>query len=139
MSILGLDHVALPSHNPIALMDFYAALGFSVPDESHWRNVENPRLSIHFGEQKINLHQPAEWQDPSFTLRGPTAHPGCGDLCFVWGGTLADLYAALERAGAPIIEGPVKRFGGRNGGTAVGRSVYTRDPDQNLVEFILYE
>ncbi len=138
MSVLGFDHIALPAQNPIAMMDFYAALGFTVPDESLWRDVENPQLQIFCGSQRINLHEPSEWQDPAFTLRGPTAQPGCGDLCFVWGGTLADLYAALERAGAPIIEGPVPRRGGRNLGQTPGQSVYIRDPDQNLVEFILY-
>ena len=34
--------------------------------------------------------------------------------------------------------GPVDRVGGRAGGTATGRSVYTRDPDGNLVELIAY-
>ncbi|HMN28284.1 MAG TPA: hypothetical protein PKE45_09025, partial [Caldilineaceae bacterium] len=83
MAVLGLDHVALPAQHPIAMMEFYAALGFVVPNESLWRNVPNPQLSIHFGDQKINLHPPGQWQDERFTLRGPAAQPGCGDLCFV--------------------------------------------------------
>lgn len=40
---------------------------------------------------------------------------------------------------APIEEGPVERVGGRNEGRAVGRSIYTRDPDDNLLEFIVYD
>jgi catechol 2,3-dioxygenase-like lactoylglutathione lyase family enzyme len=139
MSVLSLDHVALPSNDPVAMMEFYAKLGFTLPDESLWRNVEKPRYSIHFGDQKINLQSPAVWQNPNAKLRGLTAVPGCGDLCFVWGGTMEELYAALQRANAPIVEGPVERVGGRAGGTGVGISVYTRDPDENLVEFILYE
>jgi len=31
-----------------------------------------------------------------------------------------------------------RRQGGRDGGDAVGESVYMRDPDGNLLEFILY-
>jgi catechol 2,3-dioxygenase-like lactoylglutathione lyase family enzyme len=139
MSVLGLDHVALPSQNPVAMMEFYAALGFTIPAESLWRAVEQPRFSIHFGDQKINLHPPSQWQDAGFTLRGPSALPGCGDLCFVWGGTLDELMAALTQAGAPVIEGPVERLGGRDGGERWGLSVYTRDPDQNLLEFMLYD
>jgi catechol 2,3-dioxygenase-like lactoylglutathione lyase family enzyme len=139
MSVLGLDHVALPSQNPIAMMTFYQALGFTVPAEELWRDVENPRLSIHFGDQKINLHEPSQWQDPGFTLRGPSARPGCGDLCFVWQGTLDALLANLQRAGAVIEAGPVERLGGRNGGQTKGISVYTRDPDANLLEFIIYD
>jgi catechol 2,3-dioxygenase-like lactoylglutathione lyase family enzyme len=135
MTIRGLDHVALPTANPVAMMEFYQALGFGVPNESLWRDVANPRLAIQCGQQKINLHEPAQWQDPAFTLRGPTAQPGCGDLCFVWDGRFEELYAALARAGAAIIAGPVNRIGGR----AKGVSVYTRDPDNNLLEFIVYE
>ena len=44
----------------------------------------------------------------------------------------------LQGAGIPIIKGPVDRIGGRNGGTASSVSVYVRDPDDNLVEFMCY-
>lgn len=138
MAVSGFDHIALPSHNPIAMMEFYRTLGFGVPDEHLWRDTPHPRLAITCGNQKINLHEPAEWQDPGFTLRGPTALPGCGDLCVVWDGTLEELQAALQRAGAVVITGPVERIGGRDQGRAKGMSVYTRDPDQNLLEFIIY-
>jgi catechol 2,3-dioxygenase-like lactoylglutathione lyase family enzyme len=134
-TIQGFDHVALPTANPVAMMEFYQALGFDVPDESLWRDVPNPRLVIQCGQQKINLHEPAEWQDPAFTLRGPTAQPGCGDLCFVWNGRFDALHAVLDRAGAAVIAGPVRRIGARGH----GMSVYTRDPDNNLLEFIIYD
>ncbi|HLF91493.1 MAG TPA: hypothetical protein VI451_21290, partial [Anaerolineales bacterium] len=97
-----------------------------------------PRLVIQCGDQKINLHEPAEWQDANFTLRGLAARPGCGDLCFVWEGALVALEAVLQQAGAPVIVGPMERFGGRQRGQAKGLSVYTRDPDGNLLEFIIY-
>jgi hypothetical protein len=32
----------------------------------------------------------------------------------------------------------VERIGGRDGGRAKGISVYVRDPDSNLLEFIIY-
>ena len=119
-------------------MAFYRALGFSVPEERLWRGVPNPRLSIACGDQKINLHAPDEWTDPRFTLRARAARPGCGDLCFVWDEDVETLLDALRRAGAAVEEGPVERTGGRSGGTARGTSVYTRDPDGNLLEFIVY-
>jgi catechol 2,3-dioxygenase-like lactoylglutathione lyase family enzyme len=45
------------------------------------------------------------------------------------------LSARLDQAKAEIIEGPVERQGGRQ---TSGTSVYLRDPDGNLLEFIIY-
>jgi len=127
-SIQGFDHVALPMQNTEAMLTFYRRLGFEV--------VENENAcSVYIGNQMINFHRPALWQRESFTLRAPAAKPPCGDLCFVWDGTPASLKAMLERAGAKIIEGPVERRGGRK---KVASSVYVRDPDGNLLEFMIY-
>ncbi len=134
MSVSGLDHIALPTNQPTAMMMFYREIGFQVPEEHLWRDVENPMLVIQCGNQKINLHEPAEWQDKQFTLRGHSAMPGCGDMCFVWDGTVESLLSTLQKAGAPVEAGPVNRYGGRGAGT----SIYTRDPDANLIEFIIY-
>lgn len=135
MPVTGIDHVALPTADAERFLAFYKALGFTCPDEDAWRAGRLPVFSIACGDQKINVHP------PGFTtpLRGPTATPGCGDLCFVWDGGLDDLLAAVAAAGAVVIEGPVDRTGGRGRGTARGVSVYLRDPDANLVEMICYD
>ena len=138
MPVSGFDHVAIPTTRPEELIGFYRALGFSVPGVEEWRKSGVPFFAIHFGEHKINVHAPGLFEQPGFTLRGPEALPGCGDFCFVWGGSLASLRALLDEAGAEIVEGPVQRRGGRDGGRARGTSVYTRDPDENLLEFIVY-
>jgi catechol 2,3-dioxygenase-like lactoylglutathione lyase family enzyme len=138
MTVLAFDHVAIPTAKPDEMLRFYRALGFAAPAPEDWRAQNVPYFSIQFGENKINVHAPALWQNPAFTLRGPTAQPGCGDFCFVWSGTLAELRSSLERVGAVIEEGPVERVGGRNAGHAKGTSIYTRDPDCNLLEFIVY-
>ena len=83
----------------------------------------------------INFHRPGTWQRESFTLRAPAAKPPCGDLYFVWDGTPTALKAMLDSAGAKIIEGPVARQGGRRKASS---SVYIRDPDGNLLEFMIY-
>ena len=137
MSVRAFDHVAIPTAQPEGMMLFYAALGFQVPTPEAWRKAGKPFFSIVFGDNKINVHAPALWQS-DWTLRGPTAQPGCGDFCFVWSGTREELLAQLERANAVIEEGPVERVGGRAGGTAKGVSNYTRAPDRNLLEFIIY-
>lgn len=127
-SIRGFDHVALPMQNTDAMLAFYRSLGLQV--------AENPQaVSVYIGTQMINFHRPATWQRESFTLRAPAAKPPCGDLCFVWEGTPDSLKSMLDRAGAKIIEGPVPRQGGRR---AAASSVYVRDPDGNLLEFMIY-
>ena len=129
--IRSFDHVAVPMQNTDAMVQFYRDLGFTV--------MEGPSIcSVHFGDNKINFHQPALWQREGFTLRALAAEPPCGDFCFVWDGTTAALRAMLDRAGVDVIEGPVDRAGGRAGGTRSGTSHYIRDPDDNLLEFIVY-
>jgi len=126
----ALDHVAIPIRNVEEMVSFYRALGFEVRDGARI-------ISIHFANQKINFHRPSFWQSGTFTLRAAAAQPPCGDFCWVWEGTSASLAEMLERADAEIVaEG--ERTGGRGGGDGVGQSVYTRDPDGNLLEFIRY-
>lgn len=138
MPIAGLDHVAVPAANPEAMLRFYRALGFSAPSPEEWRARPQRAFSVQFGDNKINFHAPNHWQDPAFTLRAPAARPGCGDFCFVWSGSLENLHDALRNAGAVVEEGPVERIGGRQHGHAKGTSIYTRDPERNLLEFIVY-
>jgi catechol 2,3-dioxygenase-like lactoylglutathione lyase family enzyme len=127
-SVRGFDHVALPMQNAEAMLAFYRGLGLQMR--------ETPTaVSVYIGDQMINFHRQPHWQDPTFTLRAPAAKPPCGDLCFVWNGTPASLNVMLGRAGAKIIEGPVARRGGRK---AASSSVYVRDPDGNLLEFMIY-
>jgi len=127
-SIRGYDHVALPMQNTDAMLAFYRGLGLQVSENAN-------ACSVYIGDQMINFHRPAAWQRESFTLRAPAAKPPCGDLCFVWDGTPESLKAMLDRAGAKIIEGPVGRQGGRK---KAASSVYVRDPDGNLLEFMIY-
>ena len=129
--IRSFDHVAAPIRNTEATVSFYRALGLKVN--------EGPRVcSIHFGDQTINFHLPVLWQRETFTLRAPAAQPPCGDFCFMWEGSMESLKATLDRARAEVIEGPAERAGGRDGGTVRGTSLYVRDPDGNLLEFMIY-
>jgi catechol 2,3-dioxygenase-like lactoylglutathione lyase family enzyme len=127
--VRGFDHVAVPMQNTAAMVAFYKALGFQMSE-----NVN--AVSVYVGnDAMLNFHRPARWQDPGYTLRAPAARPPCGDFCFVWEGTPASLKALLDRAGAKPVEGPVDRPGGRK---KTGSSVYVRDPDGNLLEFMIY-
>jgi catechol 2,3-dioxygenase-like lactoylglutathione lyase family enzyme len=126
--VTGFDHVSLPMQDTDAMIAFYRALEFDINEQPHV-------VSVYAGDQMINLHRPATWQRAGFTLRAPNAQPPCGDLCFVWDGTPDALRARLDTAGAAIEEGPVAREGGRRRDAS---SVYVRDPDGNLLEFMIY-
>jgi catechol 2,3-dioxygenase-like lactoylglutathione lyase family enzyme len=126
--VSGFDHVALPMQNTEAMIAFYRGLGFEMSETAN-------AVSVYIGDQMINFHRPSLWQSGSFTLRAPAAKPPCGDLCFVWDGSAAALKAALDRAGAKVELGPAARPGGRR---KTGSSVYVRDPDGNLLEFMIY-
>jgi catechol 2,3-dioxygenase-like lactoylglutathione lyase family enzyme len=126
--VAGIDHASLPMQDTEAMVAFYRALGFEVAEQPHV-------VSVHAGEQMINFHRPATWTRAGFTLRAPNARPPCGDLCFVWDGTADGLQARLDDVGAAVEEGPVLRAGGRR---QEASSVYVRDPDGNLLEFMIY-
>jgi len=127
-SIRGFDHVALPMEHTEEMLAFYRGLGLQVTENMN-------ACSVYVGDQMINFHRPSHWQDKNFTLRAPAAKPPCGDICFVWDGTPESLKAMLGRAGAKVVEGPVERQGGRQ---KAGTSTYVRDPDGNLLEFMIY-
>ncbi len=127
--VAGFDHVSLPMQQTDAMVAFYRELRFEVVER---RAV----VSVYAGDQMINFHRPELWPRDSFTLRAPAAVPPCGDLCFVWEGDEPSLRSRLAAAGAEVVEGPVARDGGRR---APAKSTYVRDPDGNLLEFMIYD
>jgi catechol 2,3-dioxygenase-like lactoylglutathione lyase family enzyme len=61
--------------------------------------------------------------------------PGNSDLCFRWDGPVEAAAAHLRDRGVAVELGPVAR----NGALGAGTSVYFRDPDGSLLEFIAYQ
>ena len=84
------------------------------------------RVALGFGKQKINLHPAGNEYDP----RAKHPVPGSGDFCLITKTPLNDVIAHLGACGVVIIEGPVDK----TGATGALKSVYFRDPDENLVE-----
>jgi catechol 2,3-dioxygenase-like lactoylglutathione lyase family enzyme len=94
--------------------------------------VERPAgWAYRFGDMQLNVHGPGV--KPAEVARLPV-QPGNSDLCFEWSGPIAGAIAHLKSRGVAIISGPLKRFGARGEGT----SVYFRDPDGSLMEFMSY-
>jgi catechol 2,3-dioxygenase-like lactoylglutathione lyase family enzyme len=88
-------------------------------------------FAYRFGDTQLNLHGPG--LHPAEVARLPV-QPGNSDICFEWKGPIADAIAHLAVHGVAIERGPMERFGAKGRGT----SVYFRDPDGSLMEFISY-
>jgi len=84
-----------------------------------------------FGTEQLNCHGPGV--DATPVARLPVA-PGGSDLCFEWGGPIEGAVEHLKEHGVEIELGPVPRSGAKGTGT----SVYFRDPDGSLLEFMSY-
>ena len=119
--IKSIDHVVLTTRDLDKCLDFYTrVLGMRV--ETYGQG----RIALRFGDHKFNVHP------PGFTasLRAGVPTPGSLDLCFLADRPLDEVIAHLKRENVPIEAGPDNRAGAR----FTIRSVYVRDPDQNLVE-----
>jgi catechol 2,3-dioxygenase-like lactoylglutathione lyase family enzyme len=119
--ITALDHLVLTVRDLQATIRFYVeGLGMEL------REFDEGRKALHFGRQKIHLHLAGH----EFELKAAHPTPGSADLCFLTERPLAEISVRLESLGCPIIEGPVPRIGA----TGPMLSIYTRDPDGNLIE-----
>jgi catechol 2,3-dioxygenase-like lactoylglutathione lyase family enzyme len=96
--------------------------------------VEMPRgrIAYRLDNAQLNVHGPNSTARP--LARHPVG-PGNSDLCFVWEGPIDEAVRHLESNRIAVIEGPVAR----QGACGTGTSVYFRDPDGSLLEFISYE
>ena len=88
------------------------------------------RKALKFGNQKINLHEVGKEFEPK--AGNPT--PGSADLCFIIESELEKVIREIKAYNIQIIEGPVEKTG------ALGKikSIYIRDPDNNLIEISNY-
>jgi catechol 2,3-dioxygenase-like lactoylglutathione lyase family enzyme len=83
------------------------------------------------GDVQLNCHGPGFETD---TVARLPVQPGNSDICFVWPGPVDGAIAHLQEQQVAVEVGPVKRHGAQGQGT----SVYFRDPDGSLLEFISY-
>lgn len=121
MRIARIDHFVLTVASIEATCAFYrGVLGMEVV------TFAGGRRALSFGAQKINLHEVGREFEPKAAR--PTA--GSGDFCLIADTPLEEVIAHLQARGIAIEEGPVSR----TGATGPIRSVYFRDPDDNLVE-----
>ena len=125
MSTVKLDHCVIHVSNWERSNAFYGdVMGAEVVKARNgW--------AYRFGDTQLNCHGPDVDATPVAKI---PVMPGGSDLCFVWAGPVDTAVAHLQQHGVEIELGPVPRFGAGNAGT----SVYFRDPDGSLLEFISY-
>ena len=122
------DHIVFTVQSIEETCAFYTrVLGLSV---QAYEFDGTKRKSLHFGEQKINLHEAGSGFEP----RAHCPAPGAIDICFITSTQIDEVIARLRECGVAIEDGP----GMRSGALGKMRSVYFRDPDRNLIEVSNY-
>jgi catechol 2,3-dioxygenase-like lactoylglutathione lyase family enzyme len=122
-----LDHLVVGVADPKRANEFYERVVGVDPVE-----LPRGRVAYRLANAQLNVHGPDSTAQP--LARHPVG-PGNSDLCFVWDGRIEDAVRHLESNQIEVIEGPVER----QGANGTGSSVYFRDPDGSLLEFISYE
>lgn len=92
---------------------------------------QNNGWAYRFGDTQLNCHGPGV--DAAPVARLPV-QPSNSDLCFEWPGPIAEAMSHLKKLRVAVELGPVERRAARG----LGTSVYFRDPDGSLLEFISY-
>ncbi|KAK6435707.1 hypothetical protein LTR95_008107 [Oleoguttula sp. CCFEE 5521] len=125
-AVKSLDHVVLTVKDIQATIDFYTQhLGMT---HEVFKSKDTERHV--FGSQKINLHLSGHEFEP----KAATVQPGSGDLCFITEHPIDEVLGTWKKAGLEILEGG--NVVDRTGAVGKLRSVYCRDPDGNLIEYV---
>ena len=128
--ISSIDHIVMTVANMSKTIDFYCSVLGTTEAEFVPPTGGPARKSLHFGKQKINLHDAASPHVPH--AKFPQA--GGVDLCFISSQSLDDWQAHLANHDVSVEEGPVRKTGA-NGALM---SLYIRDPDGSLIEISNY-
>ena len=131
LTITSFDHIVFNVRDVETSASWYeAVLGMNREVVNSERG--DTRISLTFGQNKINLRPADTSQDKWFTGKAPT--PGSDDLCFLTNASPDDVARHFEAANVKVEQGPIEKRGAR--GPIC--SVYVRDPDGNLIEVSSY-
>ena len=128
--IRTIDHVVVMAADIDRAITFYCdVLGGRARYLQRFRDGRLSSLPIEMGGAVVNLQR---LDEPAYIV-AERLESGAVDVCFRWDGTIAEAEAYLRDAGVEVIEGPVPRWAADG---VWGHSVYFRDPDGNLLEFL---
>ena len=123
---LSIDHVVMTVKDINKTIYFYSSILDMELIEFVSILDTTKRKSLKFGNQKINLH---EYEKP-FKPHAKNPVPGSLDICFISKKVIDEWILTFTKYNIDIEEGPVLKTGA-NGPI---KSIYIRDPDQNLIE-----
>jgi lactoylglutathione lyase len=125
ITVSGLAHIGIRVHDLERSVRFYELLGFT--KTAGPVGPEPVAILDHPSGVEINLvlNAPAA-HEPNVLMDVPNKHPGITHIALLCP-DIAAAKTALEAAGHPPSEGPV-RFG------AGSQGLFVRDPDRNVIE-----
>ncbi len=123
---LSIDHVVITVKNLNKTIDFYTRTLEMNIEKNFIKTDDSMRYSLHFGNQKINIHD----INNKFKPHARSSKPGSLDICFLTKKNISYWIKKFRKNNIEIIEGPIERLG------AVNKliSIYCYDPDGNLIE-----
>lgn len=128
-TITSLDHLVLTVASIPRTISFYTSLGMR-HEQFTPASSSTARHALLFGSSKINLHE----RGKEFEPKAENVQVGSGDLCFLVENRVDDVLGELRKKGIDVLQGG--QVVDRTGARGKIRSVYIRDPDGNLVEWV---
>ena len=124
--IVSIDHIVITVSDINKSIYFYCNILGMEMNEFYSKSDDTVRISLKFGNQKINLHKASNPYKPNAQV----AIPGTLDICFLTEKPLSEWVNIFNNNEIKIELGPVNKTGAN--GPIV--SIYIRDPDKNLIE-----
>ena len=130
MPIRTIDHDVVMASDIQRSIAFYRdTLGGETPFAAAFDAGARNVMPVRLGGAVVNVQK---LDEPAYIV-AERLEAGTVDVCFRWDGDIQTAIAFLTERGVTIIEGPVPRPAADG---VWGTSVYFRDPDGNLLEFL---